>query len=339
MRVEFLIIGQGLCGTFLAWELQKAGRTFVVIDDLNPTSASRVASGIINPITGRRLVKTWMIDELLPFSLNAYQQIGSELNISCITEKPVIDFFPTVQMREAFLKRFNEDIQYLSLPEDEAAWRYHFHYDLGYGTILPSYLVDVTSLLAGFRQKLQKEQLVVESNFDFEDVVLSPESISYADITADKIIFCNGISSAQSNLFRNLPFAPNKGELLIVEIPGLPRTNIFKKGISIVPWKDELFWVGSSHEWKFDNDQPTALFLEHTKQQLSRFSKLPFKILEHLAAVRPATLERRPFIGFHPLYKNVGIFNGMGTKGCSLAPYFAKQLVDHICGKASILPE
>jgi glycine/D-amino acid oxidase-like deaminating enzyme len=46
--------------------------------------------------------------------------------------------------------------------------------------------------------------------------------------------------------------------------------------------------------------------------------------------VRPATLERRPFVGFHPLHPNIGILNGMGTKGASLAPFFAHQLVQHL---------
>jgi glycine/D-amino acid oxidase-like deaminating enzyme len=60
---------------------------------------------------------------------------------------------------------------------------------------------------------------------------------------------------------------------------------------------------------------------------LKEWLRVPFRVVEHMAAVRPATLERRPFVGFHPLYPVVGILNGMGTKGCSLAPYFARQLV------------
>jgi len=50
-------------------------------------------------------------------------------------------------------------------------------------------------------------------------------------------------------------------------------------------------------------------------------------------------LERRPFVGFHPLYPSVGILNGMGTKGCSLAPYFSQQLVNHISSQLPIHPE
>jgi glycine/D-amino acid oxidase-like deaminating enzyme len=58
--------------------------------------------------------------------------------------------------------------------------------------------------------------------------------------------------------------------------------------------------------------------------------KVPFEIVAHKAAVRPATLERRPFVGFHPLQNNVAILNGMGTKGSSLAPFFAHQLAQHL---------
>ena len=40
------------------------------------SSASKVASGLINPVTGRRVVTTWMADELLPFAWKEYSAIG-----------------------------------------------------------------------------------------------------------------------------------------------------------------------------------------------------------------------------------------------------------------------
>jgi glycine/D-amino acid oxidase-like deaminating enzyme len=35
----------------------------------------------------------------------------------------------------------------------------------------------------------------------------------------------------------------------------------------------------------------------------------------------------------------LGILNGTGTKGVTLAPYFARQLADHIVHGAPILPQ
>ena len=76
-----------------------------------------------------------------------------------------------------------------------------------------------------------------------------------------------------------------------------------------------LWWVGSSYAWEFDNPDPTAEFREKTEQLLNSWLKVPFKIISHLSGVRPATLERRPFVGFHPQHPAIGILNGMGTKG------------------------
>jgi glycine/D-amino acid oxidase-like deaminating enzyme len=103
--------------------------------------------------------------------------------------------------------------------------------------------------------------------------------------------------------------------------------------------ESELYWIGSNYLWEFPDDQPTEQFRKQTELLLKTWLKIPFKIVDHKASVRPANIERRPFVGFHPTHKNIGILNGMGTKGCSLAPYFAKQLTDHLIYKKEILPE
>jgi len=99
------------------------------------------------------------------------------------------------------------------------------------------------------------------------------------------------------------------------------------------------FWFGSNYQWSFPNTEPTNEFYEQAEHHLQAWLKIPFRILEHKASVRPATIERRPFVGLHPHQKNLGILNGMGTKGCSLAPFFANQLVDHLVRGTAILPE
>jgi glycine/D-amino acid oxidase-like deaminating enzyme len=139
--------------------------------------------------------------------------------------------------------------------------------------------------------------------------------------------------------FKALPFVPNKGEALIVKIKGLAPTNIYKTNITIVPWKDDLFWVGSSYEWSFSDVLPSQSFKDKMIAALDTVLKLPYEVIDHLVGIRPANTERRPFVGLHPNYPQMGICNGMGTKGCSLAPYFAKQLLDHIENGTKIEPE
>src|SRR5476649_368487 len=105
MQTDHLIIGQGICGTFLSYYLHKAGKNVMVIDEPQPFSASKAASGIINPVTGRRIVRTWMIEEIMPFAVEAYTQVGNELGETLIKQSNVIDFHPTPQMKISFEKR------------------------------------------------------------------------------------------------------------------------------------------------------------------------------------------------------------------------------------------
>lgn len=339
MTVDILIIGQGICGTMLSHYLEKSGLSFLVIDESNPLTPSKIASGIINPVTGRRMVKTWMIDELLPFVWREYRQIEKELNIHCITQKKIIDFFPSAQMLDAFIKRYEDEKEYLSRPREEKTWSQLFSYDFGYGEIHPSYLIDIQSLLAACRNTLIRKQQLREDRFMIDELIVSNHKIDYRDIHASKIIFCDGIAGFKNPYFKNLPFAPNKGEALIIEADLPVNEYIYKKGMTLVPWNDSQFWVGSSYDWEFKNDSPTETFRNKTEALLKQWLKIPFKIINHYAAVRPATLERRPFVGFHPVHKNVGIFNGMGTKGCSLAPFFANQFCRSIVDESLLMPE
>ena len=350
MTKDVLVIGQGICGTFLSWWLEQAGLSYIVIDEERPATASRAAAGLINPVTGRRIVKTWMIDELLSFAMDTYAAIsaGLQLNnneprLNYLKPATVIDFFPTPQMRLAFLKRLEEDPQYLALPTDEHSWNTQFRYDLGYGMITSCYLADLPHLLPAFRDRLLQKGLLRQTIFNHSSLIIEDKKVQYEDITARYIIFCDGIESFHLPWFSRLPFAPNKGEALILDIPDLhssaPATPVFKKGMTLAPWKDNLFWIGSSYEWSFTDPNPTEIFRQRTEALLKDWLKPSFRILDHIASIRPATIERRPFIGFHPLHPAIGILNGMGTKGCSLAPYFAHQLVQHIAHGAPIQPD
>jgi glycine/D-amino acid oxidase-like deaminating enzyme len=339
IQTEFLVVGQGISGTFLSWYLQKAKRSFIVVDHFEHNSSSRVAAGIINPVTGRRIVKTWMIETLLPFAIDAYQEFGLQLGITAISRKKMIDFFPTAQMLNAFTERISEDDEYLTLSDNPESFRQHFNYDFGFGEIDPCYMINLSELLFTWREHLNSNGLLFTEKLTPDNLSVSTTDVRYKNIIAGKIIFCDGIYSSTNKYFSKLPFALNKGEALVIESDDIPENNIYKKGVTLAPLGNNLFWVGSSHEWNFTDNLPSDNFLQRTTETLSRWLKHPFKVVDHAASIRPATVERRPFVGMHPLFPSVGILNGMGTKGCSLSPYFANQLVKHLTENTAILPE
>ncbi|MBC7651431.1 MAG: FAD-binding oxidoreductase [Deinococcales bacterium] len=339
MTYDYIIVGQGVAGTFLSWYLINTGKKVLVIDNPKPFTASKVASGVINPVTGRRIVRTWMIETLMPFAVDAYTAIGKQLGVSIISQKNILDFHPTPQMMLAFKERLPEESDYLRVPTNKAEYQQYFNITFGIGEINPCYLVDVTILLNQWRKFLLNQNALLEEVFDINQLITQNlEFITYKGFSASKIIFADGAVGADNSYFKLLPYAKNKGQAIIAEIPDLPRTNIFKQGITIVPWQNDLWWIGSTYEWDFKDLHPSVDFRNKVENQLQHWLKLPYKIVDHIAAERPANLERRPFVGLHPMYPNIGIFNGMGTKGCSLAPYFAKQFTNNLIDNSLINP-
>ena len=328
-KVDYIIVGQGLVGTWISYYAKAFGKNFIIINDPQTPSATSVASGVINPVTGRRIVQTWMIDVLLPNALQAYTELGIQLNKTILKKAPVVLLHPSLQMKESFEYRLNHDNVYLS-PNNKAEWEAFFKTPFGTGQIDSSFWIDLNTMLSSWRKQLKDLGNYIETYFDIEDLIVHQDHVTWKEYTANHIIFCDGNNSMQNKYFNKLPFAPNKGEALIVEIKGLPKENIYKQSISIVPWKEDLFWVGSNYEWTFKDNSPTETFKEKMIQALNNFLKVPYTIVDHITGIRPANTERRPFVGVHPVYPSVAICNGMGTKGCSLAPYFSKQLIEYI---------
>lgn len=337
MKVDYIIVGQGICGSYLSYYLQQSNASFVVFDEAKHNTASKIASGVINPITGRRWVRTWMIEEVMPFAVNAYKEMEGKFECELIRQCNAINFHTTPQMKLAFDERLQQESEYLSSVKNDA-YEDYFNINFGAGEITPCWLIDINCLLQMQRSQLIKEGRLVEEKLDIEQLIAEDQGVWYKNVEAKKIIFCDGVDGFKNKWFHLLPYAPNKGEALLVEIKGLPKTNIYKSGISIVPWNGDLFWVGSSYEWDFTSAGPTEIFYKKTLAVLQSLLKIPFEVKEHLSGVRPSNLERRPFVGFHPLQTQIGLLNGMGTKGCSLAPYFANELVQHLAQGKSINP-
>ncbi len=332
MQVDYLIIGQGICGTFLSYYLSNAGKSFIVIDEQKFNSASKVASGLINPVTGRRVVTTWMANELLPFAMQAYTQIGKEVKASVVEEKEMLAFATTPEMVQAYEKRNEEFNSYINeFKGSITKLNCEINYPFNVTTVSPCYLINMSSLLSKWRENLLKRNQLIEEIFDEELLHISETFIQYIDKRAKKIIFCNGIQAAESKFWKNLPFVKNKGQALIADIPSLSKNYIYKfSNLTLLPWQNNEWWIGSSHEINFETEQPTEEYLRTTVKALKSILKIPFTVRRHVAALRPATVERRPFVGNHPQFNSVAILNGMGTKGCSLAPWFAKEITENL---------
>jgi glycine/D-amino acid oxidase-like deaminating enzyme len=338
VQADYLIIGQGICGTLLSRHLKQAGKSFVIIDNPGAAVSSKVASGLINPVTGKRHVKTWLYDELLPVALETYEALEKELNIPLIRHCDIIQFHTSPEERDVFEEKAAIMPEHLNTAQDNSLHE-RFQYYFRTGAVAPCLLIDGNGLLNSWRGVLKNDNQLLEEVFDINDCTIGEHQVRYKDITASGIIFCEGSIASDNPYFSLLPFSNNKGEVIIARIPDLPRDHIYKQQLKIVPWKDDLFWIGSSFVWKYDNVLPTSEYRARVAHVLRNWLKLPLSIEDHMASERPSSVDYKPFVGFHPFYPLVGILNGTGTKGYSLAPYFARQLADLLVSGKEVMAD
>ncbi len=341
--LDFIIVGQGIAGSMLSWFLLKENQQILVIDELNLSSATHVAPGVTNPITGRKFVKTWLADDLIPFAAETYHHFEELFKDTLLHPLPIIKLLDSVKAQNDWSVRCSSP-GYVAYLKNEQVIRMapeKVSNDFGGFEINGGTKLDASKFLTHYRKLLQDKDLLVDEKFNFDDLEVNEEFVVYKGKKARRIIFCEGANAVKNPYFKFLPFQLAKGECLVLKVDDFYNDRLISGEVGILPTfanKDEYF-VGATHEWTFDDDQPSEKGKNELLGNLSTVLNAPYEIVAHRAAVRPTVKDRRPFVGFHPDYPNVGIFNGMGTKGLSLSPYFAAHFASHLVKGTPVMKE
>jgi glycine/D-amino acid oxidase-like deaminating enzyme len=159
-------------------------------------------------------------------------------------------------------------------------------------------------------------------------------------LTFNKLIFCEGFYGRNNPYFSWLPFNPVKGEVLRVKFKeDISLKEMVNQGVFVIPLPNGRARVGATYSWHDLDWIPTEKGRADLLEKYNKLMLADIEVEEQLAGVRPATKDRRPIVGLHPVHTNLGVFNGLGSKGVSLAPYFAEQFVDFLVNKKELDPE
>lgn len=323
MQTEYLIIGSGIAGTLLSYELLQQKKSFIVIDDDSITSSSNTAGAIINPVTIKQGTLAKDYERYLAAALECYNGLQSFLNVPVIRELPILNFNNSSAEKSPSANKYLFDIN----REENDLVDGCFYYSTSVIKILPAYQVYGQSLLLNWKKKLILEEIFLREHFDTNELILSEQAVVYKNIKARKIIFCEGAAAIANPFFPNLHFTKNRGDALLLYIPGLSQSFIYHNKIRLVPYAESLFWCGSNYTWDFANLDPDTLWRKQTVGLLQQWLKLPFTVENHIVAERPTTAGQKPIMLIHETLP-IAMFNGLGTKGFLTAPLLARQFAE-----------
>ncbi len=340
---DTIIVGQGIAGTVLSYSLLKAGQSVLVIDTANDYSATKAAAGLINPITGRYYTKTWLIEELLPAAIATYQELERLLDCKLWYPADIYRVLHTITQVNDWESKVHKIgyKEYCESVHTQGDYEGFTTKGQGIALIKQGGRVAINTLVKKYKQYLIENNAYRDEQFDHKHLLVSKDKISYKDFTSESIVFAEGVGVLGNPYFREIPLQPAKGEALYLDINKMSINNqILKHRQYLVPIEEtNTYWSGGGFQWQTMDGSPTPKFKESYREDLNNFIKSDYHIAKHVAGIRPCVKDRKPLIGRHRDHHNVYIFNGMGTKGTSLSPYFAEMLCGQILNNKQLIEE
>ena len=340
---KFIIVGAGLAGTLMAWELEKRGVNYEVWDAPKNSSkssrtqthsspsntsnqASRVAAGMFNPVSFKRIVEVWNAREHMDVMRETYLKIESFLKIpgKILHKSPIMRVFPNSQYRMLWEKRLKDEhtvSQFIrpvsdEVPDDIVAPH-------GFGVVPEAGWVDLPLLLDSFRSFLESKGKFREKTYNstFDD---NNKSSNFID--------CRGVGAIEDLVKHNLKIQSDHGEVLTL------KSNIKTKNMCVnrvkwlLPRGNHTYKLGATYKWDVVKSQPTEEgrdeLLTGIKPIISSEVFDHFEITNQETGLRPASKDRRPYAG--KMNENTYILNGFGTRGVLIGPATAAHLVRFI---------
>lgn len=330
MKVDYLVVGFGLAGMAFISELEKANKTFIVIDD-NPNRPSRVIGGMYNPIILKRFTPAWQAHQMWQTALPFYKELEEKFNKRYIFPFEIYRILQSVEEQNNWVVASDRSImsnymQHNIIDTELKGIKAPY----GFGKLSGVGRVAGEMILQDYTNYLKDKGVFLCQTFDHSSLKINKNNVEYKTIEADHVVFSEGAYLYQNPFFNYLPMQEAKGEMLILEVPGLEIDFALKSSVFMVPFGKNIFVVGATYNWDDRSFELTENGREELEEKIKRFLEIPYKILDYKVGIRPTVKDRRPLIGKHPKYPKLSVLNGLGTRGIIIAPTIAKKLFDHL---------
>lgn len=331
--MKVLIIGFGIAGCVLAEKLLQKNIKVDVMDAGEKYCASLTGAGIINPITGKRLVLDPDFNIFYDHATQFYKNWSEKNDLTILKAKK---YFRVLTEELAFYRK-----KKLELPEYQK-------YLTAESSILDSERYDGQEVFEIFGVSVLDFQLFQEAQKKkIKNMMIGMEDFIYQKSSSieklpavfedyDAVFLAEGSLAFRNPFLQKIAWVLAKGETLIVQIPDLKEDRFLHSDIFLLPLSQDLYKIGTNYQWDNLDFLPTENVKLNLLDLLRKFCKKPIELIEHRAGIRPITKDRRPILGKINGFESFFVINGLGSKGALMAPYCSDLLIEHWLEGATI---
>jgi len=349
LNYDYVIIGAGISGCSVAYELSKHSDNILLIDKNNDVAsgASGAAGAFLSPLLGKSNPFKDLVTKSLKYSTTFYQENFPKYFNNCGTTR-----IPQNEEDEVKFKTYIPFMDFEFAKEEEG-------YFFKIGSVVDSY-----NMCKSMIESCQKN---VTNQFDYEIFKLEYENdlwILNDEIEAKNIIFTTGSDVHLIDQFY-LKIRAVWGQRIDIYTSSVFLHN-YHKACSISQSKSIkndkfLVSIGATHHRNKKEIENTE---ENTSQLIEKANDIrelkDVEVINHYVGARACSNDYFPVVGdiidskktlenFPYLingtnveskrftrFKNAYLLTGVGGRGFVLAPYLAKQLVENIIEKKEL---
>lgn len=329
-KVDYIIVGLGLSGIAFAEQLLANNKSFVVFEN-NSQVSSIVAGGVYNPVILKRFTPVWDGHEQLQKAIPFYKNLEKKLQITLDYQFATKKVFTSVgDENNWFIASDKPMLSHYMNPKIQKEKIKGVIGNFGFGELKGTGRIDTPLLVTAYKRYINSLGNLIEEAFDYSKLTFKEGEVFYKEITANKVVFCEGFGLKNNPFFNDLPLNGTKGETITIHAPDLNIDFLLKGSVFVMPLGNDDYKVGATFNWTDKTSIPTKEGRKELETKLQKIITVPYTVIEQSAGIRPTVKDRRPLVGVHPLKPQLAVLNGLGTRGVMVAPTIAENLFNHL---------
>jgi len=361
MMKKTVIIGAGILGASVGYELAKQGALVTIVDREDLGQATKAAAGIICPWISQRRNKRWyrlamegakyypaLIDELKACGEKntGYKKVGA------ISPNDNIEKLEAMVKRTLKRKEEAPEIGEVTILSEQESKTLFPPLADGYQSVHVSGAARVDgwalrNSLISAAKKLGAQVIKDDCSLLMENGRVFGIKTAHEDIIADEVIITAGVWANEllSPLELSIDLSFQKGQIIHLQMPGLNSDD----WPVVMPPHDQYLLslngnrivIGATHE--NDEELDYRLTIGGMKEIMDKALKfapglLNSTFLEAKVGFRPFTADFLPIFGRIPGQDKVIFANGLGASGLTMGPFLGQQLASLALDKELIIP-